>query len=214
MERAVLSIAYFPPIQFFTKFFKYKVFIEKHEHFVKQTYRNRMLILTSTGVHSLIVPVKRKNNIPIIDIQIDNSVSWQRNHIKALQTAYGSSPFFYYMIDEIIEIYTKQYKYLWDLDIDTIQVIFKLLNLDFSLEYTESFYPPAKDEFDKLPFKDFRYNIRPKNPPDDEEFVPEPYIQVFSDKFAFIPNLTILDLIFNKGPESVEILKNSIKLNE
>ena len=214
MTTALLSIAYFPPIQYFSKFFAYNIVIEKYEHFIKQTYRNRTQILTSTGVHSLTVPVKKKNNTIITDVLIDNTISWQRNHLRSLQTAYGNSPFFEYLIEDLIHIFTTKYDYLWDLNIATIDAIISILDLDVKINFSTDFFPPAEDEFEKLPFKDFRYIIKPKNPPDDLEFVPNEYRQVFAEKFAFIPNLSILDILFNTGPEAKSIIKNSYRAIE
>ncbi len=208
--KAVLSVAYFPPVQFFTKFFKYEILIEKHEYFVKQTFRNRTQILTSTGVQSLTVPVKRKYKIKITDILIDNSVNWQRHHLRALQTAYGSSPFFDFLIDDLMPVFTHKYKFLWDLDLATIEIVDKILNLNLKYGFTDFFIPLAEED-NPTEYKDFRYIIRPKRPGDDNEFLPYPYTQVFSDKFAFVPNLSILDLMFNIGLEAKEYLKRAIR---
>ncbi|NOR75893.1 MAG: hypothetical protein GQ525_12115 [Draconibacterium sp.] len=205
----LLSTAYFAPIQFYARFIAHpKVHIEQFEHFNKQTYRNRCVILGGNGPISLIVPVikGRGSKILIKDLKISYEMDWQRNHWRTIFSAFNSSPYFEYYKDDIKPIFSKQTKYLLDLNQSINEIICELLEIDNTTKRTV--------DFEKVPEStlNFRDIISPKNRTQpDTNFHPKEYTQVFSEKFKFSQNMSILDLLFNEGPNSYTILDESLK---
>ena len=205
-----LSTAYFAPIQYYSKFLLYsEVFIERFENFHKQTYRNRCVILGGNGPISLVVPVVKGRGAKILikDLKISYDTNWQRNHWRTIFSAYNSSPFFEYYKDEIQPFFTQKAKFLLDFNLSIHESICELLEIENNANVT--------DDFEKVPSNtiNFRELISPKNKTEiDKHFQPEKYTQVFSEKFGFIPNLSILDLLFNEGPNSYSVLEKSIKM--
>ncbi len=209
-QAILLSTAYFPPVQFFSKWLLFdKIYIEQHENFIKQTYRNRFEVLGANGVISLIVPVVkgRGKKIPVKDLLISYDTSWQRNHWRTIFSAYNSSPFFEFYQDDIHPFFEKKWKYLFDFNLAIIESLLELLELESQ--------PLTTAGFEEVPAGtlNFRQALTPKKhkAPVDWQFHPRPYTQVFSGKFGFIPNLSILDLLFNEGPNSAMVLKNSCR---
>ncbi len=203
-DNVLISTAYLGPIQYFSKVCRYKnIFLEKHENYQKQSFRNRCYILSANGPLALTIPtIHTAVKIPITDVLIDNSTRWKNIHIRAIESAYRSSPFYIYYIDDLIAIYNKSHKYLWDLNNDFLQLILKLLNIEKSISFTTHFKNVPE------PFDDFSQCIHPKTKfhQDDKEFNVKPYFQVFENKFGFTTNLSIIDLLFNTGPESIQWL--------
>lgn len=204
----MLSTAYFAPIRYFSKLAAYpEIYIEKHENFVKQTYRNRTIILGANGPIPLIVPVEkgRDRKVRIADLRIAYDEEWQRNHWRTIFSAYNSSPFFEYYADDIEVFFNKKYRYLFDFNQQITQTILELLEIDSTLINTDDFEQITEG------YLNFREQISPKAhlvlP--DPNFEAQPYTQVFSEKFGFVPDLSILDLLFNEGPSAAEILENS-----
>jgi hypothetical protein len=201
----LLSTAYFAPVRYFSKLAVYTdVYIEQHENFIKQTYRNRTVILGANGPISLIVPVEkgREQKIRIKDLRISYDEEWQRNHWRTIFSAYNSSPFFEYYADDLEPFFLKKSKYLLDYNQHITETILEILEIPLSLILT--------DDFENLPENclNFREKINPKahKNADDPEFAAQPYTQVFSEKFGFIPDLSILDLLFNEGPSAHQVL--------
>lgn len=206
---ALLSTSYFPNIQYFSKFLIFdNIFIEIYEHFPKQTYRNRCNILNSNGIIPLVVPVLngRNGKIKTRDIKISYKDKWQHQHIQSIISAYRSAPFFDYYFDEINDFLNKKYEFLIDLNSEILSFFLNILNIKTQKQYTSDFI-----ELNNQNFKDYRFSINPKNKISDNEFVAQNYIQVFSDRFDFISNLSILDLIFNNGPQSKTYLLKTLK---
>lgn len=208
----LLSTAYFAPIHYYTRVVHHqKIYLERFEHFNKQTYRNRCVILGANGAIPLVVPVVkgRLKKIFIRDLQIAYNEDWQRNHWRTLFSAYNSSPFFEFYEDEIYPLFTEKKKFLFDLNNAINEVICELLEIENPMIHT--------DDFEKVPENtlNFRELISPKNKKQpDVQFQPEMYTQVFHERFGFVPNLSILDLLFNEGPNSVNVLQSSLNKNK
>ena len=196
----LLTTTYFGPVQWYQKLYRSQVTeIEACESFLKQTYRNRCIIATTQGQQALTVPVERGTSPLIRDIRISDHGAWRHLHWNALQSAYGESPFFEYYQDDIRPFFEKRWTYLFDMNEDIRAKICELIDIEPVITYTKEF----KGEVDADGTKDFRYSIRPKNPADDPEFCPKEYYQVYQQKHGFLPNLSVLDLLFNMGPESI-----------
>ena len=207
-KNILLSTAYFPPVQYFSKFLQFEnVYIEQHENFTKQTYRNRCQILAANGPVSLVIPVVkgRGSKIKIRDLKISYDTDWQRNHWRTIFSAYNSSPFFEFYRDDISPFFEKKWKYLFDFNQAILKTICDLAEIDFTIELTDDF---EKTDSSTL---NFREAISPKKQKTkhDPDFHPQEYTQVFAEKFGFVPNLSILDLLFNEGPNSYNILERS-----
>ena len=208
LKDILLSSAYFPPIQYFSHISEAdNILIEVEENYIKQTYRNRCKIYSPKGMQILTVPVERGSfhKVKISSLRIDYSRHWQENHLRTLKTAYNSSAFYEFYIDEISEIIMRKHKYLLDLNMEILDKFLSILELDKNIVPTESYIsnPSA--------YRDLRNTIHPKL--NDRQFcekLPE-YFQVFSVESGFIPDLSILDLIFNTGPEAYSYLSQKNK---
>ncbi|MDA3894265.1 MAG: WbqC family protein [Salinivirgaceae bacterium] len=200
-----LSTAYWAPIQYYAKLIAFnKAIIEQWETYPKQTYRNRMLIYGANSIQSLQVPVIKGSfkNILLKDVKISYADNWQKNHIKSIESAYRSAPFYEYYIDDIIPFYHKKYTYLFDLNNELLEETKGMLDADFDVELSS--------DFELMPqINDYRYSMHPKREKNipDNSFKSVEYIQGFEQRHGFVPNLSILDLIFNVGPEASLILK-------
>ncbi len=207
MNSVLLSTAYFAPIQYYSKFLNNdEVYIEGFEHFNKQTYRNRCVILGGNGPVQLIVPVVkgRGRKIQIKDLEISYDTDWQRNHWRTIFSAYNSSPFFEYYKDDIQPFFDSKHKFLFDFNLKIHQVICDLIEIENNTMLTM--------DFEKVPdgTLNLRESISPKvSSKMDLVFQPQKYTQVFSDKLGFVPNLSIVDLLFNEGPNSYSVLERS-----
>jgi len=203
-NKVILSSAYLPPVQYFTKLIKYDdILIEAHENFIKQTYRNRCNIYGANGLLALSIPVKKINTkTKIKDIVIDYDTNWRKIHWKSIEAAYRSSAFFEFYADYLAPFYQKKYHFLIDLNHDLLKMLAEQLDIDINFSYSDKYRFP-----EEIPFDDFRDIIHPKKKQRDPEFKIKKYYQVFSDKHGFISNLSIIDLLFNTGPESLQYLK-------
>ncbi len=197
-----LSSSYFPPIEYMAHFVNNnKINIEVQETYPKQTYRNRCRIMTANGILDLSIPITKPsgNTSKTKDIKLLYQERWQINHWRAMVSAYSGSPFFLYYQDELESFFNVKENLLIDLNSSILQTLLELLEIDCEVNYTEEFIKP------NTLLNDFRFSITPKKNVNKNHF--ETYTQVFSDKFSFCPNLSILDLIFNLGPESTEYLR-------
>lgn len=201
--KALLSSTYFGPIQWYQKLNRYdECLIERHESFIKQTYRNRMIIPTTNGPLSLTIPTNHDISLSMKDIRISDHANWRHVHWNALLSAYGESPFFEYYQDDIRPFYEKKYEFLFDFNMETTEKMIELLDIRPKISITES-YIQSKEQKEEGEIKDFRDAIRPKKPLPDAEFVPKRYYQVYGQKHGFQPNMSILDLLFNEGNEAI-----------
>lgn len=231
MSVSLLSSAYFGPVQWYQKLFRsQKTFVERYDSFIKQTYRNRCLIATTNGVQALTVPVERltvpsdcltvpserMNNtvqadgmagfdkMLMRDVRISEHGNWRHLHWNALQSAYGESPFFEFYADDIRPFFERKWSFLYDFNMEICAKMCELIDFQPSVEATTEYLSAADAERSGL--RDYRDAIRPKHPLADSDFVPKRYYQVYERKHGFIPNLSILDLLFNMGNESVLFL--------
>ena len=195
---ALLSTTYFGPVQWYQKLYRAEhVEIEQWESFQKQTYRNRCLIATTNGVQALTFPIERGTSPLIKDIRISDHGNWRHLHWNALQSAYGESPFFPYYQDDIRPFFEKHWTFLLDFNEEICQKMCELIDIQPKVSFTDEF------KADGLGFDDYRTAINPKHPEPDADFLPKPYYQVYQQKHGFLSNLSILDLLFNMGPESI-----------
>ena len=208
-DNVLLSTTYFGPIQWYSKLCSYPtVFLEKYEHFVKQTYRNRCLIAATQGVQVLTVPIERGSGEKCLikDLRISDHGNWRHLHWNALMSAYGESPFFEYYVDDIRPFFEKRWDYLFDFNLEITHVLCELLDIHPHITLTEEFLPMEAETIHHTDYDDFRNAIRPKHPMDDPDFTPNKYWQVYQQKLGFLPNMSILDLLFNMGNESIFFL--------
>ena len=197
--KALLSTTYFGPVQWFQKLNRYEeVEIEQWESFQKQTYRNRCLIATTQGVQALTVPVERGSSPLIKDIRISDHGNWRHLHWNALMSAYGESPFFEYYQDDIRPFFENRWEFLFDFNEEIRMKMCELLDIQPKVGYTK--------EFTVNKNIDYREAINPKHPQEDPDFEAKPYYQVYQQKHGFLANLSVLDLLFNMGPEGIFFL--------
>ena len=201
---ALLSTTYFGPIQWYQKLYRHaRVLIEQHESWQKQTYRNRCVIATTQGVQALTVPVSkgtdsRQPSAPVARLILSDHGNWRHLHWQALQSAYGESPFFEYYEDDLRPFFTEhRWQLLLDFNDAICRKMCELLDIHPHIGRTTSFQPLGSTDHD------YRYAIQPKHPQPDPFFTPLPYHQVYARKHGFLPNLSILDLLMNMGPESI-----------
>lgn len=206
MKTVYLSSAYLAPVEYYTKLATYdKIYVEQHDHYMKQTYRNRCTIAAPDGELPLSIPTVKPDTpkCPMKDIRISDHGNWRHLHWNAIESAYNSTPFFEYYKDDFRPFYEKKYEFLIDFNEELCRMICELIGLHPNMERTEVYKTDfTSDE------TDFRERIHPKKDfhIEDPEFVAKPYYQVFEQKLGFIPNLSIIDLLFNMGPESLLLL--------
>ena len=197
------------PVNYFARLVREKeIVLEQFDHYHKQTYRNRCKILGPNGVISLSIPVKKLHGAKTFmrDVRIDYDTAWNRNHWRSLVASYASSPYFEYMADELVPFYERKFEFLIDLNKELLECCFEIMGLPILLTCSSSFTEIAKES-------DPRYFIHPKKREEveDPDFMPIEYHQVFSDRFGFKPNLSVLDLLFNEGPAVPGILRQSLR---
>lgn len=199
-NRVLLSTTYFGPIQWYQKLYRAEhVIIEQWESFQKQTYRNRCLIATTNGIQALTVPVEHSNSQLIKDIRLSDHGNWRHLHWNALQSAYGESPFFEYYQDDIRPFFEKRWVYLLDFNEAIRQKMCELINIQPEVTYNTGYMADSESQ----DMDDFRSAINPKHPIQDDDFETKCYYQVYQMKHGFLSNLSVLDLLFNMGPESI-----------
>lgn len=201
MTTSLLSSAYCAPIQWFQKLNRYDaVVIEQHDNFLKQTFRNRCVIATANGTQTLTIPVEKSDGDKCLmrDIRISDHGNWRRLHWNALATAYGDSPFFDYYADDLRPFYEQRFAFLLDFNMQMTAKLCELFDITPNISLSEEYVKDVESGVD-----DFREVIRPKHPMPDADFIPKPYYQVYAQRHGFIPNLSILDLLFNMGNEAV-----------
>jgi hypothetical protein len=200
--RCVLTTAYLPPVDYFIALANAdEVLIEQWEFYQKQSYRNRCTIATANGALALSIPVEKPsgNKTFIRDVRISEHGNWQLQHWRALESAYLSSPFFEFYADDLRPCFEKKYEFLFDFNTELLHRICDLIEIQPIINLTNEYRSHEAE------VSDFRELIHPKKTVN--IFPARPYYQVFQSKFGFIPGLSIVDLLFNKGNESIFILK-------
>jgi hypothetical protein len=205
----VFPAFYNGPVNYYARLIRQpEILMEQHDSYSKQTYRNRCLILGPNGVITLSIPVKRKRGMKnaFRDIRIDYATNWNKIHWRGLVASYASSPYFEYLADEIYPLYVRRHTFLIDLNRLLVEHTLGVMGLKIPVRLTEAFEPIVSET-------DPRHFIHPKTDQAvaDPGFVPVYYHQVFSDRLGFQTNLSILDLIFNMGPETLSCLRRSLK---
>jgi hypothetical protein len=209
----LLSTAYLPPIQYITKFLiDTPVLIEKHENYQKQSYRNRCYIYGANGKQCLVIPVKKQHGekTPVSEVEIEYKENWQKIHLKSIGSAYRLSAFYEYYADDFKAFYKKETRLLFEWNLDMLFIMLQFLGIQQvpALTYAWEQKPDNRH--------DFRQGIHPKSrlAQPDMNFTPLPYQQVFQERYGFLPNLSIIDLLFNEGPLAVSVLRKSVKSND
>lgn len=206
--KILLSSAYFPPIDYFYAMASSKeTVVEGCENYQKQSYRNRCSIFASDGVLSLTIPIiKAPAHTCIKDIKIDYFYPWLIQHKRAIISAYRNSPFFEYYQDDIFAILDAKEEFLFDLNLKLTELLAGLCGFKASISISKEYISTGEPD---AGFCDLRGSIHPKkdSPIFKGEKSLKPYYQVFSDKWGFKQNLSIIDLLFNEGPNSISFLK-------
>lgn len=198
----ILHPTYFPNIASFVALTQAKhTTFEVHDNFLKQTYRNRTNIYGANGKLTLNIPVihSQKNRKKYSDVKIFNEQKWQSLHWKSLLSAYKTSPFFEYYEDELLPLFHQKADYILDFNFKCFETICDCLQLEINSSKTEAFIKTVEDKTDYR----FLVNAKKEQP---QNF--EPYTQVFSNKHGYINNLSILDLLFNEGPNALNYLES------
>lgn len=201
--KLLLHPGYFPNIANFAAIVQNDICWEVMDNYQKQTFRNRCYICTDLGIHMLTIPIKHvrnnKGKQKYGDVKMDNDYPWQRQHWRTLETAYRTSPFFEFYEDDIAPLYHNTYHSLMDFNLKTIETICACIQIKMPRERTQIFEPDVLDKIDGRTL----INSKTKLP------FPQPeYVQVFGDRNDFIPNLSILDLLFNEGTNTLTYLQN------
>jgi hypothetical protein len=193
--------SYFPSISHYIALIQADtVTFEMEDNFQKQTNRNRMYIYSPNGIQLLNVPVKHclEKHQKYKEVRIENDFGWQKNHFKSLEAAYRTSPFFEYFEDDFRPLFEKKHKFLMDLNLEVFELVNDALGINIKPKNTIEFFHEATK------YTDFRHLINGKK--DTTQI--EEYTQVFNEKYGFLNNLSILDLLFNEGRYAVDYLKN------
>ena len=196
----IFQPTYFSPIYQFKQLLQAEeVVFEVFDNYQKQSYRNRFHIYNSNGFLSLSIPIRHNKGMRLLtkEALIENDFDWQKNHFRSLKNSYQSSPYFEYYEDDIAPLYEKPQKYLLDFLFKTQELSLELLQVDLSFSKTTSYQDDAIEE-------DFRFMANAKLK---QDFPFTKYKQVFEEKHGFIPGLSILDLIFNEGPNAISFLQ-------
>ena len=205
----LLPLAYLPNIEYISRIFHSEsCIIEQQDNYDKQSYRNRCTILGANGSMSLTVPINKAKGQKVItkDITINYAEDWQHQHWRSIVSAYNNSPYFEFYMDELEPFFKSKDKFLVDFNIKMLEWCLDSVSITKDIALSESFENPGQAN-------DYRFTIHPKYKGDKKLFASPKYIQVFSDKFDFTDNLSIIDLIFNEGPNAHSILHKSQNTN-
>lgn len=204
MDRILIELHYLPSIAYFSALSSAKeIIVEKHEHYQKQTFRNRCYVNASQGKKVLIVPVtEKRDKKKISEIRIDYSQKWVNNHWRTIQSAYGKAPFYEHYEAELREILYKEYQFLYELNMELLTLCLKWLKQKRLVTESLAYQKTPSDDI-----MDLRSEINPKKAELAQFYKPAEYYQVFGNKF--VENLSLIDLIFCEGPGAWGIVQAS-----
>ncbi|MDF2448638.1 MAG: WbqC-like family protein [Bacteroidota bacterium] len=200
MDSVLLSTAYLPPLSYFSSIFSNDIIVlEKFEHFVKQSYRNRCEILTANGKLALSIPVLKQSDKELIsEKRISYAEDWQKQHWRTITSAYKNSPYFEYFEDEFRPYYENQYEFLFEFNTSLLQTVLNVLRLKREIRFTDHYQTDTGFISDKRNLSEIRQPF----------FNGQSYYQIFSPKSGFVNNLSCIDAVFNIGLETLH-LKNA-----
>jgi hypothetical protein len=191
----ILSLHYLPCVLWMRHFLEGDCVLDVHEHFVKQTYRNRAVILSANGPLPITIPVKKvSNKMMMKDIIADPEVHWQKQHWESIKAAYGSSPFFVHYADGFEALYESEITSIMQFELDLLKLLLRYMKTGADITLSNAYIDAASGN-------DLRGYISPKNTVADTF---KSYLQVFAGKFPFQPNLSVIDVLFNLGPRGWE----------
>ena len=204
-----LTTAYLAPVEYYAHLMAAgEAWVEVHDHYMKQTYRNRCIIAGPNGRIDLTVPTVKPDTLKCAtkDIRISDHGNWRHMHLYALESAYGHTPYYEFYRDDFVPFYERKWDYLVDFNEALQEMICGLIGLEVKVSRTEEYLPVVEG-------LDLREVIHPKRDYAclDASFQVVPYYQVFQERLGFLPNLSVVDLLFNLGPESLILLKQSMK---
>jgi len=215
----LLTSAYCPPIEYFAaiaagltlspdRVIPSVVYLEACENYQKQSWRNRCTILSATGPLNLSFPIIHRggshNSIPVSEVEIDYSVNWVLQHKRAIESSYGTSAFFEYYRDELFSILDARPALLFELNLSLLHFFLLKTGISADIRFTREFSLEVPEDME-----DLRFDITPKKANDilRRLQLEKPYFQVFSQKYGFVSGLSVMDLLFNEGPDSISYLK-------
>ena len=213
MSVVLSELHYLPSIPYFQQLLTADaLLLDAHEHYHKQTYRNRCLILTAQGPQPLTVPVRdgaRSEKVRTSELEIDYRQNWMHRHFRTLQTAYNNSPYFEYYADYLREIYARKPALLWDLNLEMLRLLLRCLRWPLPLAFTNEYLSPSHSPTHELTNslldrRDFLTAKIAPNAPEPDSTSQRPYPQVFGP--AFVSGLSVLDLLFMQGPAAGQFL--------
>ena len=205
MPAILVESQYLPPVAFFASLYGAStLLVERHENYVKQSYRNRCQLVDAQGRRNLIIPVVHASgSVPITEVRIDYSQKWVNNHWRSLQSAYGKAPYFEYYADDLHDILYSKMPFLYDLNMRLLSMCLKALRFDTVIAETMSYMKTVENGV-----LDLRNALDVKNPASlSRIFTPVPYAQVFGS--SFVENTSIIDIIFCVGPDAARTVRNS-----
>lgn len=205
-KKVLVELQYLPTLEFFACIHHFdEIVIEAQEQFIKQSFRNRTHILTANGLTSLTIPVLRGNSkVPIREIEIDHSQKWANDHWRGIQSAYGKAPFFEFYAEDFRGVYDRNEKYLFDFNWQLLTLCLKYLQIDKNVELTKTYGKHLEGSI-----IDGRSVIHPKTDFNQNGYYkPVDYIQLFGNKF--VPNMSVVDLLFCEGPNASNIIAQSV----
>lgn len=198
-------------LQYFTNIIEYKnlitykhINLEQYERWQKASFRSRCIIAGANGLIHLSIPVQggRHSDSLIREIKIDHTNNWQKIHWRSIVSAYNRSPWFEYFRDEIEKFYHTRYTWLWDWNYDLFEWVNKKTVVELNVDLTKNW----QKKYPETEFDDWRYRMQPRNFSSYAENCPV-YKQVFEERFGFLPNLSIIDLLFCEGPNAANLLR-------
>jgi hypothetical protein len=198
----LVELHYLPCIDYFTVITNSKeVIVERHENYIKQSYRNRCNVMTANGVSSLTVPVIHNTGKTLItDLKIDHSQKWLNIHWRTIQSAYGNAPFYEYYSHDLHKVLFKKHEFLYDLNFELLTLCLSWLKYTGKVKETLAYEREPGDDF-----LDLRTAIHPKKACSTTFHNHAPYSQVFGS--MFVPNLSLIDVIFCLGPDARRYLQ-------